>query len=80
MVDKQFLHASGITAALSSSAREATAHALRLARSSGVQVYALASGQSRSGIDLGSDSVKSLRKPAVALVMGEGVSGICNMA
>lgn len=44
------------------------------ARSSGVQVYALASGQSRSGIDLGSDSVKSLRKPAVALVMGEGVS------
>lgn len=45
-----------------------------VARSSGVQVHALASGQSRSGIDLGSDSVKSLRKPAVALVMGEGVS------
>lgn len=44
------------------------------ARSSGVQVHALASGQSRSGIDLGSDSVRSLRKPAVALVMGEGVS------
>jgi len=45
-----------------------------VARSSGVQVHALASGQSRSGIDLGSDSVKALRKPAVALVMGEGVS------
>lgn len=44
------------------------------ARSSGVRVHALASGQSRSGIDLGSDSVRSLRKPAVALVMGEGVS------
>ncbi|MFL9583186.1 M14 family zinc carboxypeptidase [Stenotrophomonas sp. AB1(2024)] len=44
------------------------------ARSSGVQVHALASGQSRSGIDLGSDSVRSLRRPAVALVMGEGVS------
>ncbi len=44
------------------------------ARSSGVRVQALASGQSRSGIDLGSDSVKALRKPAVALVMGEGVS------
>ena len=44
------------------------------ARSSSVRVQALASGQSRSGIDLGSDSVKSLRKPAVALVMGEGVS------
>jgi hypothetical protein len=45
-----------------------------VARSSGVHVHALASGQSRSGIDLGSDSVKALRKPAVALVMGEGVS------
>jgi len=45
-----------------------------VAQSSGVQVHALASGQSRSGIDLGSDSVKALRKPAVALVMGEGVS------
>ncbi|MGN7837773.1 M14 family zinc carboxypeptidase [Stenotrophomonas sp. 22385] len=44
------------------------------ARSSGVQVHAVASGQSRSGIDLGSDSVKALRRPAVALVMGEGVS------
>jgi len=39
-----------------------------------VRVQALTSGQSRSGIDLGSDSVKALRKPAVALVMGEGVS------
>ena len=45
-----------------------------VARASGVVVHALASGQSRGGIDLGSDSVKSLRKPAVALVMGEGVS------
>lgn len=44
------------------------------ARDSGVQAYALASGQSRGGIDLGSDSVKALRKPAVALVMGEGVN------
>ncbi|MEG0185530.1 MAG: peptidase M14, partial [Stenotrophomonas sp.] len=44
------------------------------ARAAGVRVQALTSGQSRSGIDLGSDSVKALRKPAVALVMGEGVS------
>lgn len=44
------------------------------ARAAGVRVRALASGQSGSGIDLGSDSVKALRKPAVALVMGEGVS------
>lgn len=46
----------------------------QVARDSGVRLYAVASGQSRSGIDLGSDSVKSLRTPAVALVMGEGVS------
>ena len=38
-----------------------------------VRVHALASGRSRSGIDLGSDGVKALRTPAVALVMGEGV-------
>ncbi|HDS1532069.1 TPA: peptidase M14 [Stenotrophomonas maltophilia] len=40
----------------------------------GVQVHALSSGRSREGIDLGSDGVKALRKPAVALVMGEGVA------
>ena len=40
----------------------------------GVQAHALASGQSRGGVDLGSDGVKALRKPAVALVMGEGVN------
>ncbi|MBO8043644.1 hypothetical protein J6396_38965, partial [Pseudomonas aeruginosa] len=39
-----------------------------------VQVHALSSGRSREGIDLGSDGVKALRKPAVALVMGEGVA------
>ncbi|UEX18741.1 peptidase M14 [Stenotrophomonas sp. SI-NJAU-1] len=44
------------------------------ARAAGVQVHALASGRSRDGIDLGSDGVKALRKPAVALVMGEGVA------
>ena len=40
------------------------------AREAGVQVHALSSGRSREGIDLGSDGVKALRKPAVALVMG----------
>jgi len=44
------------------------------AQASGVQVQTLSTGLSRSGIDLGSDSVKALRKPAVALVMGEGVT------
>lgn len=46
----------------------------QVARESGVRVHALSSGQSRAGIDLGSDSVKALRRPTVALVMGEGVS------
>ena len=41
-----------------------------VAREAGVQVHALSSGRSREGIDLGSDGVKALRKPAVALVMG----------
>src|SRR5690606_30641290 len=45
-----------------------------LARSLGVRVHALASGKSAAGIDLGSDSVKPIRKPAIALVMGQGVS------
>ncbi|TWH15400.1 M14 family metallopeptidase [Pseudoxanthomonas taiwanensis] len=45
-----------------------------LARSLGVRVQALASGKSEVGIDLGSDSVKPVRKPGIALVMGQGVS------
>ncbi|MCW4454323.1 M14 family metallopeptidase [Flavobacterium sp. MXW15] len=45
-----------------------------VAEQTGVRIHALDSGHSRSGIDLGSDSVKALRKPVVALVMGEGVS------
>ncbi|MFB5205346.1 peptidase M14, partial [Stenotrophomonas sp. 3diitr2024] len=44
------------------------------AREAGVQVHALSSGRSREGIDLGSDGVKALRKPAVGLVMCEGVA------
>ena len=46
----------------------------KAAADASVQVYALSSGQSRDGIDLGSDGVKALRHPAVALVMGEGVN------
>ncbi|WMJ67717.1 M14 family zinc carboxypeptidase [Stenotrophomonas sp. 24(2023)] len=46
----------------------------RAARDAGVRVHALASGRSTRGIDLGSDGVKALRTPAVALVMGEGVA------
>lgn len=44
------------------------------ARQAAVTVHAVSTGQTRAGIDLGSDSVKALRRPAVALVMGEGVN------
>jgi hypothetical protein len=45
-----------------------------LADASGVRVRALSSGLNRSGIDLGSDSIKAIRKPSIALVLGPGVS------
>ncbi len=44
------------------------------AQAAGVTVYALASGRAAAGVDLGSDNVRVLRKPSIALVMGEGVS------
>jgi hypothetical protein len=44
------------------------------ARQAGVVAHALASGQSVSGIDLGSDGIKPVRRPTIALVMGEGVN------
>lgn len=44
------------------------------AREAGVVVDTLASGRSSAGIDLGSESLKPMRAPSVALVMGEGVS------
>ena len=46
----------------------------QLGTAHGVRVQALASGRSSSGVDLGSDNVRALRAPAVALVMGQGVS------
>jgi len=50
------------------------AKVLAAAQAAGITVHALASGRAASGIDLGSDSVRVLRKPSIALVMGEGVS------
>ena len=44
------------------------------ARAAGVRIDTLASGRSEGGIDLGSDNVRALRAPAVALVVGEGVA------
>lgn len=45
----------------------------KAARDAGTTAHALATGQSVSGVDLGSDSIRPLRKPKIALVMGEGV-------
>jgi len=44
------------------------------ARQAGMGVVGLATGHSRSGIDLGSDGFRPVRKPRVALVMGTGVN------
>ncbi|WP_425477331.1 M14 family zinc carboxypeptidase [Stenotrophomonas koreensis] len=43
-------------------------------RQHGVRIHSLATGRSSAGVDLGSDNVRALRAPAIALVMGEGVS------
>ncbi|WP_156170483.1 M14 family zinc carboxypeptidase [Luteimonas sp. FCS-9] len=59
----QALAAEALHAAVDTAAREA-----------GVRAHALSTGQSAAGIDLGSDSVRPLRKPAIALVMGQGVN------
>ncbi|MGH2567760.1 MAG: zinc carboxypeptidase, partial [Bacteroidota bacterium] len=45
-----------------------------IAREDGVRVYALTTGLSASGIDLGSPSYASLDMPRVALVVGPGVA------
>lgn len=44
------------------------------AREAGVTAFALRTGQSVSGVDLGSDSIRAIRAPKIALVMGEGVN------
>lgn len=44
------------------------------AREAGLTVFALRTGQSASGVDLGSNSIRPVRAPKVALVMGEGVN------
>lgn len=44
------------------------------ARGAGVPVHGLGTGQSVAGIDLGSNSIRPVRKPAIALVIGQGVN------
>ena len=44
------------------------------ARDAGVAVQSLQSGHSTAGVDLGSDGFKPVRKPKVALLMGQGVN------
>jgi hypothetical protein len=44
------------------------------AREAGVTAFAVSTGQSVSGVDLGSNNVRAVRAPRIALVMGEGVN------
>ncbi|MCA9731344.1 MAG: zinc carboxypeptidase [Deferribacteres bacterium] len=53
---------------------ELTSLLQKLSRENAVQVFALKSGLSSAGIDLGSPSFQVLRKPKVLLLVGEGVS------
>ena len=62
------------TAGQSLAAAELRAAVDKASRDAGVVAYALASGRSLSGVDLGSESVRPLRTPRIALVMGEGVN------
>lgn len=62
------------TAGQSLSAADLRATVDKASREAGVAAYALASGRSLSGVDLGSESVRPLRAPKIALVMGEGVN------
>ncbi|HUH24033.1 MAG TPA: hypothetical protein VLZ51_08225, partial [Brevundimonas sp.] len=59
----QTLDAAALRAAVDEAAHEA-----------GGTAFALRTGQSASGVDLGSDSVRPIRAPKIALVMGEGVN------
>lgn len=59
----QTLDAAALRAAVDEAAREA-----------GVTAFALRTGQSASGVDLGSDSVRPIRAPEIALIVGEGVN------
>lgn len=59
----QPLDAAALRAAVDTAAREA-----------GVVAHAVSTGQSVAGVDLGSDNVKVVRAPRIALVMGEGVN------
>ena len=62
------------TAGQTASAADLRTAVDKAAREAGVIAYALGSGRSLSGVDLGSESVRPLRAPKIALVMGEGVN------
>jgi len=62
------------TAGQDVSAADLRADVDKAAREAGVPAYALTSGKSLSGVDLGSESVRPIRKPRIALVMGEGIN------
>ena len=41
----------------------------------GIKIHPVSTGLNRSGIDLGSSRFRTIKKPAVVMVVGEGVSG-----
>ncbi len=58
-----------------SKSSEAIANFLeKTVKKTGVKIYALQTGLATEGVDLGSPSVVNIRKPNVALLVGEGVS------
>ena len=46
----------------------------RVAKSSGINMYGMTTGLAQSGVDMGSPSFNTLRKPKIALLAGSGVS------
>ncbi len=45
------------------------------AKSTGISIYSLNTGFSAGGIDLGSNNIRSLKKPEAAMIIGTGVAG-----
>ncbi|KAK0348966.1 hypothetical protein LTR94_035030, partial [Friedmanniomyces endolithicus] len=55
--------------------REALQSAVnQAAREAGVVAHVLATGQSITGVDLGSEQLKPVDAPEIALIMGEGIN------
>ena len=55
---------------------EALHHAVKaVSQSAGVDIFSVETGMSTKGVDLGSGSVRTIKKPTVMMLIGAGVSG-----